>query len=113
MRWRFYVTDAGGDVVKKELAALGTTARAAVVEAMNRRRRGEQFPYEDEAIDKDLRSVRVFFDSCTYRLLYSTVGAHDQVLLALHVINKKDRKLPRQAQRLAAKRLSDWKRRGR
>lgn len=100
-------------MVKDELADLGVHARAAVTEAMARRRRGEQFHYEDERIDAELRAVRVFYDGCTYRLIYATVASHDQVLLGLHVLHKKDRRLPIRARRLAHKRLADWETRGR
>jgi hypothetical protein len=44
IRWRFYRTANGRDVVREELLALGVDARAAVAEAMKRVARNEHFP---------------------------------------------------------------------
>ncbi|WP_078861648.1 type II toxin-antitoxin system RelE/ParE family toxin [Streptomyces sp. NRRL F-5650] len=107
-RWRFYKTRNDKDVVREDLKSLGAGARAAILEAMKRVVRQEHMPYEQESVGNGLFAVRVFFADCTYRLLYSPVGSHDQVLLALHVINKKDRKLPKAAKDLAIERLKDW-----
>lgn len=83
-------------------------ARAAILDAMKRVVRQEHMPYEQESVGNGIFAVRVFFSDCTYRVLYSSVGNHDHVLLALHVINKKDRKLPKTAKDLAIERLKDW-----
>lgn len=112
-RWRCYRTSLGREIVKDELRALGVPARAAVSAAMKRHGRGELMHYEEEHLGGELHAVRVFLDGKTYRLLYAYEGAHDQVLLALHCLHKKDRKLPRQARNLALKRLKDWRTRGR
>ena len=112
-KWRWYRTEAGRYLPKDELQALGPAAEAAVVEAVSRVRRGEHFHYELEQINRDLKAVRVFFDGSTYRLLFASVGAHDEVLLGLHVIQKKDARLPLQARRTAQRRLADWESRGR
>jgi len=61
---------------------------------MERVARNEHFPYEQEHIGGDLLAVRGFLDGCTYRVLYAREGTHDQILLGLHVFQKKDRKLP-------------------
>lgn len=53
--------------------------------------------------------MRVFLGGCTYRVLYAREGVHDQILLAVHVFQKKDRKLPVTAKRLAERRLRDWR----
>jgi phage-related protein len=98
--------------VREELLALGVAARAAVAEAMKRVARNEHFAYEQEHIGGDLLAVRVFLDGCTYRVLYAREGAHDQVLLGLHAFQKKDRKLPTAARKLAERRLRDWRSRG-
>jgi phage-related protein len=108
-RWRHYRTVRGRDVVKEEIQELGTHARAAVLEAMKRHQRGELLPYEEEHIGGDLHAVRVFVNSSTFRLLYAYEGRHDQVLLALHCLHKKDRRLPLAARRLAERRLRDWR----
>jgi phage-related protein len=72
----------------------------------------EHFPYELEHIEGDLQAVRVFFDGCTYRVIFATEGGHDTILLALHVMQKKSRQLPKQAKRLAKQRLQSWRERG-
>ncbi|BCL20525.1 type II toxin-antitoxin system RelE/ParE family toxin [Streptomyces tuirus] len=90
------------------MTALGVNAKAAVTDAMKRLTKQEHMPYEQEHIEGRLQAVRVFYDGCTYRALYASVGNHDEVLLALHVVNKKSRKLPLAAKRKALKRLKDW-----
>lgn len=111
--WRWYQTVAGADLVRRELQDLGPAARAAVIEVMARAARDELFGHEDEQIAGDLRALRVSLGGCTYRLLYAREGKSGRVLLALHAIRKTSPKLPRQALRLAERRLSDWRGRGR
>jgi phage-related protein len=111
-RWRHFRTDRGRDVVREELKALSAPARAAVVAAMKRHLRGELLRYEEEHLGGDLHAIRVFLDRNTYRVIYAYEASHDQVLLALHCLQKKDRKLPRQAHDLAKKRLKEWRLRG-
>ena len=111
-KWRFYRAPGGGQVVKEELQKLETEARAEISEAMNRVRRLEHFNYELEAIDNELKAVRVFFKECTYRILFAQEGEHDTILLALHVTKKKSRKLSINAKRLAKRRLKSWRERG-
>jgi phage-related protein len=111
-RWRWYRTGNDREIVRDELKALGVSARAAVVAAMKRHQRGELMPYEEEHLGGELHAIRVFLDGNTYRLLYAYEGNHDQVLLALRCIQKKDRKLPKRSQALARKRLRDWRTRG-
>lgn len=77
--------------------------------AMKRHLRGELMAYEEEHLGDELHAIRVFLDGNTYRLLYAYEGKRDQVLLALHCIQKKDRKLPRRARDLARKRLRSWR----
>jgi phage-related protein len=112
-QWRFYRTAAGKQVVKEELAALEVEARARIVDTMRRVRRLEHFPYELEHIDGDLQAVRVFYNGCTYRVLFVTEGEHDAILLALNVMQKKSRKLPQKDKRLAERRLQNWRERRR
>lgn len=112
VRWRFYKTANGRDVVREELVDLGVHALAAVAETMKRVARNEHFPYDQEHIAGDLHAVRVFLSGCTYRILYAREGAQDHILLALHAFQKKDRKLPLTARRLAERRLRDWRSRG-
>jgi phage-related protein len=79
---------------------------------MRRHQRGALLPYQEEHIGGDLHAVRVFVEGSTYRLLYAYEGRHDHVLLALHCLHKKDRKLPLRARRLAERRLRDRRYRG-
>jgi phage-related protein len=108
--WRYYRTKAGNDVVRDELAAIDISAQASIKHAMARHRRGELLRYEEEHIGGDLHAIRVFYDKNTYRVLYAYEGEHDSILLALHVVHKKDQKLPKAARRLAEQRLKDWRR---
>lgn len=109
---RFYRTAGGARLVEDELNALSAAARAEVMSAIGRRKRGEQFPREDEQVEGRLRAIRSTFDGCEYRLLYAFVGTHDEVLLGLELVNKKTRKLSRATIRLARSRLGDWESRG-
>lgn len=113
IRWRMYRTAVGRDVVRDELDTLGQRPRAAILTAMKRVQRNEHAPYEQEHIGGELYAVRVFVDQATFRMLYARVGAHDHILLGLHVLQKKDRKLPLATRRLAQQRLNDWQSRGR
>lgn len=98
--------------MQEELAALDIEAQARVAGSMRRVRRLEHFPYELEHVEGDLHAVRVFYDGCTYRVLFATEGEHDAILLALHVMQKKSQNLPKQAKRLAKQRLKSWRERG-
>lgn len=109
-RWRFYRTSAGATLARNEISALPVAPRAAVIEALKRRERGEHFDREDEKINAKLRAIRVFHDGMTYRVLYAQDGRQGQILLALHCLTKKKEKLPRSARELAERRLADWRR---
>ena len=109
IRWRFYRTANGRDIVREELETLGVHGRAAVVAAMKRVARNRHFPYEQEHIGGELCAVRIFLDGSTFRVLYARQGVHDHILLGLHVFQKKDRKLPIRARQLAERRLRDWR----
>jgi phage-related protein len=56
-------------------------------------------------VDADGRDV-------TYRVFFATDGRHGQVLLALHLLNKKTRKTPPRVIDLAETRLHEWRARG-
>lgn len=111
--WRYYQTADGGDVITKELASLGTAASAAVRETMSRARRDELLPREDKIVRGKIRELRISLDGCEYRVLYAREGKSGQVLLAVHVLHKKSRKLPPKAIRVAERRLADWRSRAR
>jgi phage-related protein len=113
LKVRFYATAAGNKVFAEDLDGLGADARAEVVRAIGRRSRGEQLPREDELVAGRIRAIRTTFDGCEYRTLYGRVGPHDEVLLCLYVLNKKSRKIPSSAVKLASRRLADWEAQGR
>jgi phage-related protein len=110
---RFYASATGRQVVKDELAALGTEARAAVLESLVRLRGGESFAREVETVAGELRALRVTHDGDQYRLLYAHEGSHDHVILCLRALAKKQQKLPKRDIRNAQARLRDWRDRGR
>lgn len=61
----------------------------------------------------EIYEVKAEGDRQTFRVLFAQEGEHDQVLLALVAISKKQQKLPREALNLAKIRLRDWRSRGR
>lgn len=79
---------------------------------MKRRQREAHFPREDRHLTGRIREVRVSFEGGAFRVLYATVGAHDQVLLGLHAFTKKTQKTPPAAIDKALRRLQDWEARG-
>jgi phage-related protein len=109
---RLYHTATGRQVFKEDLDSLGAGPRAEILQAMARRRLGQQFHREDELVRDRIRAVRATYEGSEYRALYALVGRHDEVFLALHLINKKSRKLPARAIKLAENRLADWEARG-
>ena len=112
LRVRFYRTATGKQIVKEELLALGVAPRAAVLAAISRRSHLSHFSREDELVKGPIRSIRTTLDGNEYRVLYALVGKHDHVILGLHALNKKSKKLPPQALKTAETRLKDWEARG-
>jgi phage-related protein len=110
--WRFYTTATGRAIAREELDELRPDARAAVVEAIQRRRWGEQLHHEEEHLRGRLHAIRVSYDGCNYRVFYASVGKHDEILLGLVVFEKKGQKVARTVLRTAEKRLEDWEARG-
>jgi phage-related protein len=60
----------------------------------------------------DIYEVRVDGENLAFRVLFASEGRFKQVLLALDGFAKKTQKTPPQAIRLAERRLSDWRSRG-
>jgi phage-related protein len=110
-RWRFYRTDDGREIVRDELEALPRDARATLAEALKRRERGQQLRREEEHVRGRVHAVRVTVDGQEYRALYATVAPHDEILLAVRVLAKTTRKLPKQEIDLAFQRLRTWEER--
>lgn len=111
-RWRWYTTSRGRPVVKEDLEAVPRDARFAVLRVLKRIQEGQPFEHDLEKINEDIHAARVFFDGSTYRVLFSHEGKSDAILLALHLVQKKDRKLDPKALGLAQRRLADWRARG-
>jgi phage-related protein len=107
-KWRFYRTAMGAEVARDELRALGDRPRAAVTDAIKRRRRGASLPREIEHLRGEVSALRVTFDGCEYRVLYAEVGNNSEVLLGLVVLEKKSKKLPASELKKAERRLKDW-----
>jgi phage-related protein len=61
----------------------------------------------------DIWQIEIDGERVIFRLLFAEEGRFGQVLLALEIINKKWQKAREQNIRLAEKRLSDWRQRGR
>lgn len=109
-RWRDYRTRAGNRPVKDFLAKLSDADVADIVAAMAAVQRGIQAA---KPVEGDIFEVKAEGDRQTFRILFSQEGKHDQVLLALVGLSKKQQKLPRDAINLAKSRLRDWRSRGR
>ncbi len=61
----------------------------------------------------DIYEVRADGDRATYRILFAKEGLRGQILLALEALGKKSQKTPTDTIRLAERRLTDWRSRGR
>ena len=61
----------------------------------------------------DIWEVRVEAENAAFRVLFSTEGRAQQVLLTLEAFSKRTQKTPARTIRLAEQRLADWRRRGR
>jgi hypothetical protein len=109
-QWRYYETPAGNKPVKKFINGLSDADAAEVFAGMRdvatvglsvaRHLRG------------DIYEVRVDGENLAFRVLFASEGRFKQVLLALDGFAKKTQKTPPQAIRLAERRLSDWRSRG-
>ena len=110
-RWRDYRTRAGRRPIKEFLDKLSDEDAADVVAAM-----GEVQKLGIAAakhVEREIYEVKAEGDRQTFRVLFAQEGEHDQVLLALVGLSKKQQKLPREAIDLATRRLRDWRSRGR
>ena len=107
-RWRFYETASGAKPVQAFLDNLTATEAAEVVAAMKEvAREGLRFARH---LRGDVWEVRVEADRKAYRVLFSSEGRSQQVLLALEAFTKKT---PARTIELAERRLSEWRGRGR
>jgi phage-related protein len=110
-RWRFYETASGAKPVQAFLDNLSASEAAEVVAAMKEvAREGLRFARH---LRGDVWEVRVETERKAYRVLFSSEGRSQQVLLALEAFTKKTQKTPARTIELAERRLSEWRGRGR
>jgi len=97
--------------VKRFIAALPIDDRAAIAAAM----KDIQIHGNVSAhhLRGDIYEVRAYASKRQYRILYSTEGRSDQVLLSIHAIIKTTRAVPGGDIDLAERRHRDWRSRGR
>ncbi|HLY31320.1 MAG TPA: type II toxin-antitoxin system RelE/ParE family toxin [Ktedonobacterales bacterium] len=110
-RWRPYRTAGGSEPVRDFIRRLSDEDAAEVAAAMKdvvedglpaaRHLRGEIY------------EVRADGQTQSFRILFAPEGRYGQVLLALEAFSKKTQKTPDQAIKLAERRLTDWRSRGR
>jgi phage-related protein len=110
-RWRDYRTGAGRRPIKEFLDKLSDEDAAEVVAAMDDVERWGVTAAKH--VEGEIYEVKAEGDRQTFRVLFAQEGEHDQVLLALVGLSKKQQKLPREAIELARRRLRDWRSRGR
>jgi len=110
-RWRDYRTRAGRRPIKEFLDKLTDQDAADVVAAMAEVQRFGIVAAKH--VEGELYEVKAEGDRQTFRVLFAQEGEHDQVLLALVGLSKKQQKLPRDAIDLATRRLREWRSRGR
>jgi phage-related protein len=110
-RWRDYRTSSGRRPVKRFIAALPIDDQAAIAAAM----KDIQIHGNVSAhhLRGDIYEARAYASKRQYRILYSTEGRSDQVLLSIHAIVKTTRAVPGGDIDLAERRLRDWRSRGR
>ncbi|HEY8862766.1 MAG TPA: type II toxin-antitoxin system RelE/ParE family toxin [Candidatus Dormibacteraeota bacterium] len=114
-RWRFYGTPAGREPVRDFLydPKLSDADAAAIAVAMREVRAiGREHP-DVYHLRGDIWQIEIDGQRVIFRLLFAEEGRFGQVLLALEVVTKKWQKAREQHIRLAEKRLSDWRQRGR
>jgi phage-related protein len=110
-RWRFYETASGAKPVQSFLDDLTAAEAAEVVAAMKDVAR-EGLPFARH-LRGDIWEVRVEAERKALRVLFSSEGRFQQVLLALEGFTKKTQKTPTRTIEFAERRLPEWKSRGR
>jgi hypothetical protein len=118
-QFRDYRTVGGARPFQNELDGLQAAGRAALVAAMRRYERDEQFPREVKALTGtklrvsggktyQLWEVRVSVGNNPYRVLFAHLGRFVLVCLAVSAIYKNQEKLPAADRERAVERLRDW-----
>lgn len=109
-RWRDYRTATGRRPIKEFIDERSDIDAAAIVAAMKDVR--ETGLAAARHLRGEIYEVRADSDRQTFRVLFAPEGRRSQVLLALDGFSKKTQKTPPEKIRLAERRLSDWRRRG-
>lgn len=112
-QWRFFTTPTGAEVVRRELDALEAQQAAALVGEMRVIARTGLHEGGARHLRGAVWEVRAESDRVAVRALFAKQGRYGQVLLVLHVFNKKTRRTPPRNIDLAEARLRDWMDRGR
>lgn len=110
-RWRDYRTAAGVRPVRDFLLGLSAADAAAVLAAMVAVR--VQGLRAARHLTGDIYEVRADGDRQTFCMLFANEGKSGQILMSQEGFSEKTRKTPPERIRLAERRLSDWRRRGR
>jgi phage-related protein len=109
--WKNFRGAGGGDVVRKEIDTCfkhDKRGRAQLVDLMKRVQEGKTLGREVEYLGEGLHEAKLTYRGQEFRLFFSK-QEDGLLLLALHLVNKKARRVP-EAIKLARDRLSDWMR---
>jgi phage-related protein len=112
-RWRFYRSAAGREPVRDFLDELSEEDAAAVAAAMKEVRDSGRGHADVNQLRGDIWQLEIDGKRVIYRLLFAEEGRFGQVLLALEIVNKKWQSAKSRHIQLAARRLTDWRARGR
>jgi phage-related protein len=106
--WRFYRTPAGAKVVEDALKLLGREQIAALNDLRKRFTSGRLLPREVETVGNGLLALRTTVGGMELRMYFGRVGKGGCICLAVHVLNKKSKKVPKKDMKLARDRLREW-----
>jgi phage-related protein len=112
-QWRFYRSVAGREPVREFLDHLSDDDAAAVAAAMKEVRTAGRGHADVNHLRGDIWQIEIDGKRVIYRLLFAEEGRFSQVLLALEIVNKKWQSAKSQHIQLAARRLAEWRARGR
>ena len=103
----FYCTDAGNRVVEDELDKLVPAARAKILSRLELFARRSPIVKAEKVTD-DVIEIKARVGNVQPRALVSVIGDHDDAVLVLRCLAKKERALKRSDIDLAEQRLADW-----
>ncbi len=109
-RWRFWENARGDKVIADEIDAL-PEEDALSIHAQMIIIRQDGLKAARHLVE-DIYEVEAHGIDHSYRLLFSSEGRKDRILLAVVLIEKKSQKTPKRALDLATQRRDDWRTRG-